>query len=291
MKNNLLENLINNMSIDITKKYKISEEACNSFLLQEINKNKLLLDLLKEDKTLKQILKTKIFKDFNSKTKKAVYHNLRTYHKKEINQDMFNKKYENDKKQQEFIENLINSHISTKERALEKDYYNEIFNLISAPNSILDLGCGINPIMFNRDYPHVNATIVGIDKDKSSIALINKYASWTKNKNVTAFEWKIEDGFNSLEEKTEITVYDFCLVMKVVPVALRHNTDAWKILSEIPAKYILFTASKSSMTKNKSIEHRENKTLLNFLRKTDYEVIHTFNKNQEFGYLVKTKNA
>ena len=77
---------------------------------------------------------------------------------------------------------LLSTNISTKERLNDYQYiYNEIFKITGKPETITDLGCGLNPLSF----PYINLEKSEIShKLKKEISALNYYAYDIDNEDV-----------------------------------------------------------------------------------------------------------
>ena len=61
-------------------------------------------------------------------------------------------------------------------REFNKELYNRIFRITKKPKTILDLGCGLNPVYF----PHRDIEYLALDKDKGALKKVKRH--FKKNK-------------------------------------------------------------------------------------------------------------
>jgi 16S rRNA (guanine(1405)-N(7))-methyltransferase len=81
----------------------------------------------------------------------------------------------------EIIKKILKTSVSAKERLDSyPKIYSEIFNITGKPKSILDLGCGLNPLSF--PYMNLNQLIYhAYDIDEQDIGFLNKYFKLMKS--------------------------------------------------------------------------------------------------------------
>jgi 16S rRNA (guanine(1405)-N(7))-methyltransferase len=77
----------------------------------------------------------------------------------------------NSAQQEEIITHLLSTHASTNERLPFYDkVYKQIFAITGKPESVLDIGCGLNPVSFPED-----AKYVGVDIDRNLCSAVDQY--------------------------------------------------------------------------------------------------------------------
>ena len=150
------------------KKYKtLSDELILSEIKEYLNKN-----------NPKKIIKQDI-KHIRSKLHRA-YSTYQTTKKNKI-QLLLNQLKQNPESL-DIINKILSSNISTKERLDDyKFIYNKIFQITDKPKSIIDLGCGLNPISF--PYMNLQSLIYyAYDIDEQDIKFLNEFFNIMKNK-------------------------------------------------------------------------------------------------------------
>jgi len=140
------------------------------------------------------------------------------------------------KKRKQLIEKknwqgLLNTHTSTKER-LETDAYTQIKNIIKQHNikSILDLGCGLNPLVLAT--PNLYYTAIDITKDELNI--INQFFKENKIQGKTISQ--------NIIKQHKFPKADICLIFKVFDI-IENKTHkiAEKIILSLNCKHILIS--------------------------------------------------
>ncbi len=77
----------------------------------------------------------------------------------------------NSAQQEEIITHLLSTHASTNERLpFYNQVYKQIFAITGKPESVLDIGCGLNPVSFPED-----AKYVGVDIDRNLCSAVDQY--------------------------------------------------------------------------------------------------------------------
>jgi 16S rRNA (guanine(1405)-N(7))-methyltransferase len=151
-----------------------------------------ILQQIKSSKKYKTLSDEIILKEINSYLKSNPKKSVSKFMLKEIKTKLHRmyssyqtskkckrEKYLNELKQNPkniyIIQDILSTNISTKERL--EDYeslYQEIFSITRKPKTIVDLGCGLNPISF----PYMNLTSVNYhayDIDESDINFLNEF--------------------------------------------------------------------------------------------------------------------
>lgn len=121
----------------------------------------------------------------------------------------------------------LNTHTSTLER--EQDY-SLLLKLIKSlnPKSILDLGCGLNPLVISKKFPKV--TYHASDINESDLILIKNYFNSNKIKGKT-FVYDLQDLTKPLPK------VDLCLLLKVLDVVDKNDHKiSENILRKVKAK-------------------------------------------------------
>ena len=212
--------------LDILKKKElrgIKESVVHEILVQELRKNniaKVPLAALSE------------------KDRKILVKSVRAGLRKIVGR--FHRDIKNEKKDfsEEEIRNIINSHSSTKER---KEEYSMIMLLLEElkVQSILDVGCGINPLAMASP----DRTYYALDIDGEALRIVEKF-----------FEKKSISGrtiladIKNVEEK-EIPSADICFLFKVLDILdMKGHKNAEAVLKKLPCKYVLVSFSMKTLS-------------------------------------------
>lgn len=170
---------------------------------------------------------------------------------------------------------LLKTHSSTSERI---DFYPKLISIINSLNvkSILDLGCGLNPLaLASRDI-----TYLAVDIKEDELFIIKEF--FKKNKiNGETLIYDLRD----FAHKDFIPV-DLTILFKVLDILEKKSHKlANKIVNTISSKYILVSfATKKLSGKNMNFPQRP--WFLSILRKNKLKYKSFANKNEIF-YLIE----
>ncbi len=179
---------------------------------------------------------------------------------------------ENDK-----INNLLKTHVSTAERM---DFYPKLKEIIKTLDvkSILDLGSGLNPIaLAERGIKYY-----AIDINEENIGLVKEFF---KKINISG-----ETFVCDLRKISSLQKTDICIIFKVLDIIEEkgHNI-AKKIIDKINSKYILISFAKKTLSgKNMRYPRRNWLERLLEKKKWNYKIL---NSNNEIFYLIEKKEG
>jgi len=176
--------------------------------------------------------------------------------------------------EKEDFESLLKSHSSTKERMM---FYPEIRKVIKNLNvkSILDLGCGINPVALAEK----NVKYAALDINESDLEIVRRFFEKEKI-NGKVFVYDLRKFNYDLPEA------DLCLLLKVLDTIETggHNL-AEKIISGLRCKYILASFATRALSGRKM-----NSPKRGWIRRmlTRLNIgFETFGSDNEIFYLIK----
>jgi len=260
----LVKTLIQEQTDKICKTYKIEPNEVQELLSQKIKGNGELVDIINSSENLKQVYRTKIFKQFIKKAKKEMYYSLRTYQKES--------------------EDLVDSHISSRERSEHIDkLFDQIDGHIKMAEVILDIGGGLFPASFPFEkYPNLKQ-FIWVDKDKKAYESLKK-ENYSK---LVLHNYNI--GENLWEEYLPegLSEFDFVFMLKLIPVVNRQEKELLEVISKVPFKQALITGSKEAMVKKIDIEKRENAVIRGFIDTFGFNIVKKIDLPNEFGYIIE----
>lgn len=203
-----------------------------------------VLAILEKQLTKRNISPTNL----NSKQKKELVKKIRA--ELRLLTGRFEKKASNLRKEyKKLSENkewnkILTSHSSTKER-IEADGYKIIKKIISKYkiSSILDLGCGVNPLAIAKRDIYYTA----IDINNSELEIVKSFFRVNKIKgNIYAQDIRHTENFPSV---------DLCFLLKLLDVIeAKGHKLAEKIIKSLNCKYILISFSTKTLS-GKSMNH------------------------------------
>ena len=175
------------------------------------------------------------------------------------------------------IEELLKTHSSTAERI---NFYSEIKKLIKnlKIKSILDLGCGINPIaLANKDIEYYAADI-----NKSDLLLIERF--FEKNKiNGKTFVYDLRKVNENLPKA------DICLIFKTLDIIEKKSHKlAEKIIKTVKCRYFLISFATRTLS-GRHMKYKRRIWLEALLKNLGYKY-EVLNSNNEIFYFFQKLN-
>lgn len=300
MKNNdiletdLAMELISIIVDNALKKYKIDRNGAARIVIEIMEGHPKFLRLLETGPTLKKVLKSRIYDDVAANARRKIYYELRQYSQNlETRESLIDALKQVPPQAPEtgyrdILTQLCLSHISTKERySVGEVFYSELFNYIGQPASIVDVGCGMHPLLFPFTKEGKNvAHYTALDKDKISISAVETFSRVLGGDILHAVNWNIKDNWRVVRDTAGIDVFDTALLLKLVPVVYRIERRLVEILLDTPARVWVITGSRTSMTKYVNIEKRERKFINQFIRLSGKRIIGEFAAGNEFCIVV-----
>ena len=171
------------------------------------------------------------------------------------------------------IQELLDTHTSTKERLEDYQSLKDKITPLQV-NSILDLGCGINPIALASKEINYSAT----DINEDDLKLIKIYFKTNKIQG-EVFTYDLRALKNPLPKA------DLCLLLKVFDVLeTKGHKLAEKIINFIQCKYILISFSTKTLS-GKPMNHPQRGWIERLLKRLNYKY-ECFKTKNEIFYLV-----
>lgn len=286
LENEFVEGVLQQLIAEITRKYKIDADSAYEVVAEMALKDPKLIEVFEQNLSEKQLYKTKAFKNFKSKVKTTIYYQLRKYNENADEQRLLIEKLnatgpDTPDSWQALVNELLAMHISTKERTSDaSEFYAKLAPHLKSAQSIVDIGCGIHPLMF--PYQEITPALnyyLALDKDRLSLEVLDAYARHYDF--LEARLWNITEGWSMLAEH-KVNEFDWAFLFKVVPVVNRIDKEALNVLMETPARRWIISGARYSMTKYVSIEKRERKVINEFVEKAGRRVVDEFIMENEF---------
>ena len=291
-----LTELVADLAQEAVKKYRIERSDATQMILDEFESNPSLKRAVDENETAQKLKRTGSFKKAASAAKKRIYYHLRNYRNDAQQLERLIKELEHAsldtpiEYRQQLIDAVVLGHASTRERIPSRDeFYRQLSGLIPPPTHIIDIGCGVHPLMFpfEGNWSTQIARYVAVDKNPNDVSCINHFSRLSPQAQLSAIQWEISEGWPALAEQTGCEQFDIAFIMKVVPVVRRQQRDLLSVLSQTPAKSWLLTGSRVAMAKRRSIEKREQRVLEEFVALAGRTVKHEFVVEEEFAWIVE----
>jgi 16S rRNA (guanine(1405)-N(7))-methyltransferase len=214
-------------------------------LLPRYFDNNYFKDLFKKD--LKIILKNRKFKDKIKEVRKELYKIHGVFQVKRQNQKNILLGRLKDAKDlneiKEISKEILKLHSSTRERLnVYEKVYSSIFKIIGKPESIMDLGCGLNPVFFILiDF---KGTCIGYDISSNDVTFLNNYFKGVKRYGVNgkAFVKDVKKFYNYPKS-------DVCLLLKTLDLFGSNKLKFFNnLIKNINTKYLVVSFSKKTIS-------------------------------------------
>lgn len=286
--------LVDDVVSALVRRYRIDAAPAKKAVEDAFAKSGELRQVVERETSPPKITRTRAYKDAVAAIKRNIYYGLRRYSADSGNQnDLITQLSTLAGAPHDDVEAvtlaIAKSHASTRERLADRvRFYEQLLSLLDNPKTILDVGSGMQPILFPFDaLAETMELYLALDKDPASVAAVNAYAKATTNERLIAARWNIRDGWESINELSRVSTFDAAFLFKLVPVVERQQPHLLDILSRTPAKKWVITGSKISLTKRQDIERRERSVIQCFCVSTGRRVSHEFSTSEEFGLILE----
>ena len=150
------------------------------------------------------------------------------------------------------IVKLLETHSSTKERAsIYENLYSNIFDITGGPVSILDLGCGINPVS-SVFMKHDGLDYLACDISEDILELNDMFF---KTQDRINGETKIINLFDAPKKDIfkEVDLFDVCFLFKVLDVIEQSKSHkiSEEIIRVVPADWVVVSFPKTTVSGKK----------------------------------------
>jgi hypothetical protein len=294
--NDKISQVADDLAASFIKDYKCSLQEARDFFYNNIIKNKEVSSLIVGAATEKQLSKNATFKNFVKQHKKELYYRLRQYKGDDESKQALLKELRlaesdpSEMKRISLLQDLAAFHVSSQERFAENNLlYDHLANVMDDVHSIVDAGCGVQPLFF----PHARFSQVGkyiaLDKDKESANLMNVFKNTFASQYAWLYPrvWNISEGWRDVCNEYSLETFDLALLFKLVPVVKRTSPALLQQLAGIPAKTIVISGVKESMVKKHDIERKERKAIDNFIKDTGRTKVEEFELANEFFIIIR----
>jgi hypothetical protein len=282
------------------KRYRVDTVTAADIVTGTISEYPAFLEYLQREMPVKNIMKTRLYDEVKTKSKRKIYYALRQYNKDREERETLTAELRSlqsaghsvsgfSEETPRIVSHLARTHVSTRERMESPgSFYSRIFDYIDPPESIVDVGCGLNPLIFpfDREGSRV-ACYAALEKDTTCISALEVFSGLFERKILHPFQWDIKDGWKTLCRGIGVHRFQIAFLMKLVPVVSRLERRLLDILLDTPADTWVVTGSRTSMTKHIDIEKRERKIVRAFLSQSGKGVAAEFVTSDEFCFIAK----
>ena len=151
---------------------------------------------------------------------------------------------------------LLKTHRSTRERmGYHKKLYKKIFSITGKPDSLLDIGCGINPLTFSFMGLGKDITYIAAEFSQKDIDFLNIFFRKNKMKESKAVKIDLLKDYAKLKKYTA----DVCFVFKVLDsLEVVKKNISYKILDAITSDFIIVSFPLKSIARKEMRLQRRN---------------------------------
>jgi 16S rRNA (guanine(1405)-N(7))-methyltransferase len=277
-----------------TRDYRVSADDAERIIREVIARSPACRAAAAEATDPDRLARTRAFKDAASRAREKIYYSLRQYRTdaegakanvaalEELADDA------TPSEREEATRRVMQGHASTRERIENcAAFYEQVFSLAGEPQSIIDIGCGVQPLAFPFDGLGSSVEVyIAADKDAAAVRAVNAHARFLGPGRLRALAWDIADGWEPLVELAGVETFDLALMLKLVPVVKRLDPSLLETLARAPAKLMLVTGAAMSMTKRKSVRRRERGVLRRYIKEAHLEIAGELETPDEVGWMV-----
>lgn len=275
--------LVEELLDGVVRRYRIDRDQAREIVLAHLRRERALAALPAKDAT--SIRRTTVWKNAESGARKAVYYALRQYRSAGDLRALAAELSTTGEEQARasIVQRIVEAHVSTRERlASLEDFHAGIRAYLSEDTRVLDLGCGVYPLLFAESTMPRPAHYLALDADGDSVAAVEAYAGAAGAEWLCAQTWRCGDGWSVLGGAT----FDAALMLKLVPVLHRQERDSLAALRDVPARTLILSGAKESMTKRRDISRRERAILRGFVEEVEGEIAAEFETADEVVMVV-----
>lgn len=289
--------LLRELVDDVVARYRISWPDAEQIIHECLVASAQLRQAAIANPSVAKLKRTRVYKDAASDAKRSVYYRLRTYRAEE---DQLAGLIANLRQvtpdtppaqREQAVAAILASHASSRERlTAQVDFYRQLSELVDPPRSVVDVGCGVHPLMFpfDAEWSRQITRYYALDSNPHDVACVEAFAAARQFQDkLVPLQWGLAEGWSSVLSRAACATFDLALMMKVVPVVYRQHRELIPTLCETPATTWLLTGSRMSMTKHVSIERREKRVLEEFLQRSGRVVTQEFVVGEEFAWVAK----
>jgi 16S rRNA (guanine(1405)-N(7))-methyltransferase len=280
----------------VVKQYRIDENAARTLLRQALETSR-LSSVVADATSPAEIRRTRAFKDAAAAAKRQVYHALRRYRADDGQYAAALTRLQQGGASlahgelTTIIAQITNGHASTRERMADEQAFNGFLaQAIGPAATLLDVGCGVQPLRFPFDALPGLSMYAAVDSNRRSIDAVAAFAAAAGNGVLRPQCNDLSGGWPSVLAAFEIAedgCFDVALMLKLVPVVARQAKDVLAVLTKTPARRWIVTGSSVSLAKRASIARRERQVLLRFIADSGRNIVSEFSFGEEFGFVVQ----
>jgi len=279
---------------EVAARYHVDSEVALQTILAVWAHDPQLRELAAEGGNLPRVKRTRAYKQAATKAKAKVYNELRKY---KADKEQLVSKLQSlralasvgaDCSHPDAIaarDEIVRLHFSTAERLPDVTaFFDALFELEPAPPSLLDVGCGVFPLLYPfTGHGSATTSYLGLDRDALVVEIVNAWGSLLGDDRLRARCWSLSEGFGSITGPEADGRFSLALGLKLIPVIARQERDLLPVFRDLPARRFLVTGARESMVKRQRIERRELAVLRAFARQQSFAILGQLSVETEVG--------
>lgn len=295
-----LVSLARELAEQLAERYRIDTESAYASFVESWLNNRQLREQATREPDPRRLKRTRAYRQAAEKIKTTTYNSLRTYKQQtqrladgvdalgELAAEGVDSK---DPRTIAARNEIVASHVSTRERVPDLDaFFTALFELAPAPASILDVGCGVQPLLYPFDGDgSATSNYLGLDRDSSIVAAVDAWGRNIGGERLRARRWSLSEGFTAVVGPEPDGNFSLALGLKLIPVVARQERDLLTLFQDIPARRFLVSGAREAMVKRRNIERRERASLVAFADELGFEIVGSFETASELGLLLETR--
>lgn len=295
----VVSQLASELAEAVARRYRIAVATARELVVSEWASDRALWQQAAQETDPARLARTRAYRQAADRAKTKIYYHLRRYRQDDPGlHDATERLRElaaagvaaGDPRALAVRDGVVASHVSTRERLDDLDaFFAALFALAPAPTSILDLGCGVMPLLYPFDaLGHAITEYLALDRDAVAVDLVDAWGALVGGSRLRARRWSLEDGVSGIAGPDDGR-FALALALKLVPVIARQEREHLAILRDVPARRLLVTGARQAMVKRRSIEQRELRVLRSFADDHGFSVVGTLDTPSELGLLLERR--
>lgn len=293
--------LAGELAVLVARRYRIEVDAAKQLILVAWANEPALWEQAAKDEDPGRLARTRAYRQAADRAKAKIYYHLRRYRDDgdlhgaaaQLRDLVAAGAGPSDAWAREVANTVARGHVSTRERLDDLEpLLAAIFAWVPEPTSILDLGCGVMPLLWPFDRPfdgtgRTTTRYLALDRDAVAVELCSVWAELVGGGRLEARRWALEEGFSSITGPEPDGGFALGLALKLVPVVARQERERLPILASAPVRRLLVTGAKQAMVKRRAIDRREERVLLAFAEDNGLSVVGELDTPSELGFLLE----
>lgn len=293
----VLAHLSSALARTIVQRYRIEVDAAEALVREAWVGDEALRQQAAKDPDPARLARTRAYKQAAERAKTKIYYHLRRYRRDDAGLGDTAERLRElaaagagaaDEPARAARDAVVAAHVSTRERLDDLPaFWHALFALVPEPTSIVDLGCGVMPLLYPFEGPgRATARYLALDRDAVAVELVQAFAPLVGPERLEARRWALADGWGPVVGPEPDGTFALALALKLVPVVARQERERLATLAAVPAQHLLVTGAKQAMVKRRAIDRREERVLRAFADDHGLAIVGELDTPSELGLLL-----